>query len=275
MAQVAVSRGWHHGGMSKPARSTAARSSPRPAPVPLLVAVDLLALVVFVVTGMRSHHEGTYATIFLRNAIPLLGSWAVFSAVLGAYRYPGLGSLLRTWIVAVPVALVVRSLWVGSPTGVRPIPDVPGRGARVHPVVPADRAGDRGARHGPRVTPSGGGHEPPVRPRSAGPRGGAQLLAPGGARRRSGRALPAARRVRRGRRLHRGRRLRRVVDRGGALAPRAGPAGSRCSSRTSAAAARAGATAASSRRRGGTRPRRAASSATRPASATCRWSRIP
>ena len=118
MAQVVVSRGWHHGGMSKPARSTAARSSPRPAPVPLLVAVDLLALVVFVVTGMRSHHEGTYATIFLRNAIPLLGSWAVFSAVLGAYRYPGLGSLFRTWIVAVPVALVVRSLWVGSPTGV-------------------------------------------------------------------------------------------------------------------------------------------------------------
>ena len=118
MAQVVDSRGWHHGGMSKPARSTAARSSPRPAPVPLLVAVDLLALVVFVVTGMRSHHEGTYATIFLRNAIPLLGSWAVFSAVLGAYRYPGLGSLLRTWIVAVPVALVVRSLWVGSPTGV-------------------------------------------------------------------------------------------------------------------------------------------------------------
>ena len=118
MAQVVVSRGWHHGGMSKPVRSTAPRSSPRLAPVPLLVAVDLLALVVFVVTGMRSHHEGTYATIFLRNAIPLLGSWAIFSAVLGAYRYPGLGSLLRTWIVAVPVALVVRSLWVGSPTGV-------------------------------------------------------------------------------------------------------------------------------------------------------------
>jgi hypothetical protein len=105
--------------MSKlPARSPAARPSPRPARVPLLVAVDLLALVVFIVTGMRSHHEGAYATVFLRNAIPLLGSWAIFSALLGAYRYPGLGSLLRTWIVAVPIGLVVRSLWVGSPTGV-------------------------------------------------------------------------------------------------------------------------------------------------------------
>jgi hypothetical protein len=105
--------------MSKPpARFSVTRPSSRPAPVPLLVAVDLLALVVFVVTGMRSHHEGAYATVFLRNAIPLLGSWAIFSAVLGAYRYPGPGSLLRTWIVAVPVALVVRSLWVGSPTGV-------------------------------------------------------------------------------------------------------------------------------------------------------------
>ena len=106
--------------MSKPpARSSVTRASPRPAPVPLLVVVDLLALVVFVVTGLRSHHEGgAYATIFLRNAVPLLGSWAIFSVLLGAYRYPGLGSMLRTWIVAVPVALVVRSLWVGSPTGV-------------------------------------------------------------------------------------------------------------------------------------------------------------
>ena len=86
----------------------------------VLVAVDLLALVVFVVTGMRSHHEGTYLTILLRNVIPLAGTWLAVAALLGTYRRPGLGTLLRTWIVAVPVALVVRSLWVGSPSEIGP-----------------------------------------------------------------------------------------------------------------------------------------------------------
>ena len=88
--------------------------------MPLLVTVDLLALVIFIVTGMRSHHEGTMTTIFLRNAIPLLGTWVIVAAVLGAYQRPGLGTLIRTWIVAVPIALAARSLWVGSPSDIGP-----------------------------------------------------------------------------------------------------------------------------------------------------------
>jgi hypothetical protein len=105
---------------TSPARSSGERPSPRPAPVRLTVAVDLLALVLFVVTGMRSHHEGTYASIFLRNVIPLVGSWSIAAAALGTYRRGGLGMLLRTWIVAVPIALVVRSVWVGSPSEIGP-----------------------------------------------------------------------------------------------------------------------------------------------------------
>ena len=38
--------------------------------------------------------------------------------VLGTYRRPGFATLWRTWLVAMPVALVIRSVWVGSPTGV-------------------------------------------------------------------------------------------------------------------------------------------------------------
>jgi hypothetical protein len=107
---------------SSASKSSIARGSspPRSAPVPLLVTVDLLALVIFILAGMRTHHEGGLATIFLRNAIPLLGTWVVIAAALGTYRRPGLGTLLRTWIVAVPIALVVRSLWVGSPSDIRP-----------------------------------------------------------------------------------------------------------------------------------------------------------
>jgi hypothetical protein len=96
------------------------RASARSAPVAVLASVDLVALVLFVLVGMRRHHEGTYLSILLRNVIPLVGTWAVVAAALGTYRRPGLGMLLRTWIVAVPIALVVRSLWVGSPTGIGP-----------------------------------------------------------------------------------------------------------------------------------------------------------
>ena len=54
------------------------------------------------------------------NAVPLLGIWVIVAVALGTYRRPGVSTLLRTWIVAVPIALVVRSLWVGSPSEITP-----------------------------------------------------------------------------------------------------------------------------------------------------------
>jgi hypothetical protein len=80
---------------------------------------DSLALVAFVLAGIRSHHEIGALDLFLRNAVPLVVMWFTVAAVSGSYRRPGLRTLLWTWIVAVPAALVVRSLWVGSPSGVR------------------------------------------------------------------------------------------------------------------------------------------------------------
>jgi Protein of unknown function (DUF3054) len=85
-----------------------------------VAAVDVVALLLFVVVGMRSHGEGSLGAVFLRNAIPLATSWVAFAALLKTYRAISLGAMMRTWIVAVPVALVVRSVWVGSP-------DSPGR----------------------------------------------------------------------------------------------------------------------------------------------------
>jgi hypothetical protein len=98
----------------------AAASPPGPAaPAGWLAAADAVALLAFVVTGMRTHHEGGAAAIFLRNAIPLLGAWFATATILRTYRRPGLAIVLRTWIVAVPIGLVLRSLWVGSPDGLR------------------------------------------------------------------------------------------------------------------------------------------------------------
>ena len=82
------------------------------------VIVDAAALVVFVLIGLRGHRVSTVEG-FLRTAVPLLGSWFLVASLSHAYRRPGWRSLLRTWIVAVPVGLLIRTLIVGSPNGVR------------------------------------------------------------------------------------------------------------------------------------------------------------
>jgi hypothetical protein len=100
------------------------RAAPRrdttPLPVPALVASDAAALLVFVAVGIERHGEAALVSVFLRNAVPLLAAWFATAWLLRLYRRPGLAPLLRTWLVAVPVGVVVRSLLVGSP-------DEPGR----------------------------------------------------------------------------------------------------------------------------------------------------
>jgi hypothetical protein len=84
----------------------------------LIVVADVLALVLFVLLGLRNHHVETVRA-FLRTAVPLIGAWFVVAWLMHAYRRPGLGSLLRTWVVAVPAGLLLRTVLVGSPKGSR------------------------------------------------------------------------------------------------------------------------------------------------------------
>ena len=86
-------------------------------PSALLAALDGLALVAFVLVGMRSHHEATAAEVFARNAIPLLVCWFATAALMHTYRRgQSTWGFLRTWAIAVPVALLVRTWIVGSPS---------------------------------------------------------------------------------------------------------------------------------------------------------------
>lgn len=83
-----------------------------------MAVVDVTALLLFVAAGLRSHGDGAAVSQFLRNAIPLAVCWLSVAQLLGTYRRPGSATLWRTWLVAVPLALVIRTAWVGSPTGV-------------------------------------------------------------------------------------------------------------------------------------------------------------
>jgi hypothetical protein len=80
---------------------------------------DALALLSFVAVGLRSHRLGAIAEIAARNAVPLAVAWVVVALAAGTYRRRDLASLVLTWVLAVPAALLVRTWWVGSPQGSR------------------------------------------------------------------------------------------------------------------------------------------------------------
>jgi hypothetical protein len=65
---------------------------------------DAAALIVFVILGVRGHRASALEG-FLRNAVPLLASWYLVAWLVHTYRRPGWRSLLRNWIVAVPIRL--------------------------------------------------------------------------------------------------------------------------------------------------------------------------
>jgi hypothetical protein len=75
---------------------------------------DLVALGVFVLVGIRSHHEATGSTVLLRTAVPFGGAWLVVAAFVRTYRRPTLARLVKTWLIAVPSGVALRAIWVGS-----------------------------------------------------------------------------------------------------------------------------------------------------------------
>lgn len=85
----------------------------------LTFALDLAALVLFVLAGMRNHRTGSQLDIFLRNAAPVLVAWLAMGLAWRTYRPISIVRLVATWITAIPAGLLIRTWWVGSPTGGR------------------------------------------------------------------------------------------------------------------------------------------------------------
>jgi hypothetical protein len=93
----------------------------------LLLAGDLVALVVFAVIGRRSHEEATgldAVASVLGTAMPFLLGWLAATLLVGMASEGGLparsggpaGTLRetgRTWVVAFPIAVVLRAAFLG------------------------------------------------------------------------------------------------------------------------------------------------------------------
>jgi hypothetical protein len=83
----------------------------------LLLAGDLVCFLIFAVLGLRSHEDGITADGILRAAVPFQVSWAVVSTLLRGQ--PGVGEIakprnvIRVWIPALVIGLVIRSLVFG------------------------------------------------------------------------------------------------------------------------------------------------------------------
>ncbi len=74
---------------------------------------DALAILAFATVGLLSHdHELTVAG-YASDALPLLAGWFGAALVFGLYRRPGVRTLLTTWIVGVPLGVLIRALALG------------------------------------------------------------------------------------------------------------------------------------------------------------------
>lgn len=100
---------------------------PRASRPPLgLVVGDVLVLVGFVLVGMGNHstlEAGNAPQRFAVLAGPLLLTWLAAATALGAWafgappRWPAVwGRTLAAWLIAAPLALLLRALLTGSAT---------------------------------------------------------------------------------------------------------------------------------------------------------------
>jgi hypothetical protein len=80
--------------------------------LPLLL--DAVILVIFAAVGRRTHAEGSAISGTLLVAAPFLLAWLAAALVVRLPREPKSASrALRAWAIALPVALLLRSLVFG------------------------------------------------------------------------------------------------------------------------------------------------------------------
>ncbi|GAA3401334.1 DUF3054 domain-containing protein [Paenibacillus hodogayensis] len=89
-------------------------------PVFLLVAGDLLVLYAFVIAGRQDHAMAFSLAASLETAFPFAIGWLAALAIVRTYRLRTVSSVgkaalyaLLTCCIAVPLGLLLRSLWLG------------------------------------------------------------------------------------------------------------------------------------------------------------------
>ncbi len=77
--------------------------------------VDGVSLLTFTWVGVAVHRSVLGASVVLRDVGPFLGVWFVLVPLTSVYRRPGWGSLVRHWLLAIPLAVLGRQVLLGRP----------------------------------------------------------------------------------------------------------------------------------------------------------------
>jgi Protein of unknown function (DUF3054) len=77
---------------------------------------DVVALLVFTLIGLANHKDGITASTVLKVIGPLVVVSALASVLFGTYRRPGMATLVPTWLVTVPIAILIRKVMFHTPT---------------------------------------------------------------------------------------------------------------------------------------------------------------
>jgi len=76
---------------------------------------DVVALLVFLLFGISSHHEDAVSR-FLTLAVIFVGAWVGTAWAIGTYRPVSNGRLIANLAIAIPIGVLVRVAVVGSLT---------------------------------------------------------------------------------------------------------------------------------------------------------------
>jgi hypothetical protein len=82
-------------------------------PATWLIASDALAILIFVTIGLAEHHRGISVRGYARDALPLFAGWYAAAVAFRMYQTHRPGRVLATWIVGVPVGVLIRALALG------------------------------------------------------------------------------------------------------------------------------------------------------------------
>jgi Protein of unknown function (DUF3054) len=76
----------------------------------VFVATDAVALVLFAVIGLASHHKGFGFHAIVRDVVPVVLGWFLAAAIVGTYRRPSWPAFVVAWLVGVSAGVFVRGL---------------------------------------------------------------------------------------------------------------------------------------------------------------------
>ena len=84
-----------------------------PAPPWAAAAVDGLAILGFTIAGVVSHRRALPPSALAEDALPLLGGWFAAAVVFRLYERRTWRALLLTWVVGIPLGVLVRAAVLG------------------------------------------------------------------------------------------------------------------------------------------------------------------